>query len=286
MKDNKSSIIVPAYNEERAIEEVLDSIKEAMNKTKWDYEIIVVDDSSQDRTAEIAKGKGAKVIQHVENKGVGAARKTGIKKAKGKIIVMIDGDGTYSSKDIPRLLECMDTYDMVIGARKIETGSLSMLRRPAKFIIRKLAEYITRKKIPDLNSGLRAFKKEMALNFFNILPEGHSWVSTLTIASLSNGYDVKYIPIDYYKRKGISTFHPLKDTVNYFFLIFRTIMYFKPLKIFAPLAIIVFISGVARTIYDAKVLLHIKESDVIIVLTSILIGVLGLLADLIVKQRK
>lgn len=285
MKEKKVSIIIPAYNEEKAIGEVLDSVKEVMNKTKWSYEIIVVDDGSSDKTPEIAQNKGVGVIQHIENKGTGVATTTGIKNAHGEIVVMVDADGSYPVQDIPRLLEYMNTYDMVIGARRSETGSLPILRRPAKFIIRKLAEYVTRKKIPDLNSGLRAFKKEMALNFFNILPEGHSWVSTLTIASLSNGYDVKYIPIDYYKRKGKSTFHPLKDTANYFFLIFRTIMYFKPLKIFAPIAIIVFISGVARTIYDGKVLLHIKESDVIIVLTGILIGVLGLLADLIVKQR-
>ena len=200
--------------------------------------------------------------------------------------MMTDGDGTYPVQDIPKLLAFLPKYDMVIGARKIEAGTVPLLRRPVKFILRKLAEYITRKRIPDLNSGLRAFKKDIALRFFNVLPDGHSWVSTITIAFLSNGYDVKYVPIDYYKRKGRSTFHSVRDTSAFFLLIFRTIMYFKPLKVFFPVALVIFIGGIVRTIYDARILHHIKESDVIIVLTGMLVMVLGLLADLIVKTRK
>jgi hypothetical protein len=199
---------------------------------------------------------------------------------------MIDGDGSYSSKDILVLLNDMDQYDMVIGARKGETGTLRLIRKPTKWVLRRLAEYISHEKIPDLNSGLRAFKKELALKYFNILPEGHSWVSTITIAFLCDHYNVKYIPVDYYSRKGRSTFHPIADTTAYFLLIFRTIMYFKPLRIFAPIAAIVFTVGVIRTIYDAKILHDIKESDVIIVLAGILIGALGLLADLIVKKSR
>jgi len=160
------------------------------------------------------------------------------------------------------------------------------LRRPVKFILRKLAEYVTRKRMPDLNSGLRAFKKDIAMKFLNLLPNGHSWVSTITIAFLSNGYDVKYVPIDYYKRKGKSTIHPIRDTSAFFLLIFRTIMYFKPLRVFLPLAAIILIGGIIRTIYDARILHHVKESDVMIILTGVLTLILGLLADLIVKTRQ
>ncbi len=285
-KNKIITVVVPTYNEEKAIDKVLDKIKKTMDVNDYNYEIIVVDDCSTDNTAEIAKSKEVKVIQHLENKGVGKARKTGIENAEGDIIVMTDGDGTYPVQDIPKLLAFLPKYDMVIGARKIEAGTVPLLRRPVKFILRKLAEYITRKRIPDLNSGLRAFKKDIALKFFGVLPDGHSWVSTITIAFLSNGYDVKYVPIDYYKRKGRSTFHPIKDTSTFFLLIFRTIMYFKPLKVFFPVALVIFIGGVVRTIYDARILHRIKESDVIIVLTGMLVMMLGLLADLIVKTRK
>jgi len=283
----KVSIVIPAYNEAEAIEGVIKDIIGTMRGADLKYEIIVVDDGSDDRTAQIVRTiEGVKLLQHPYNKGVGTARMTGIKGAAGDIIVMIDGDGSYSSKDIPVLLDYMGQYDMVIGARKAEAGTLRLLRKPTKWVLRRLAEYISREKIPDLNSGLRAFKKEIALRYFNILPEGHSWISTITIAFLSDNCDVKYVPIDYYRRKGRSTFRPIADTTAYFLLIFRTIMYFKPLRIFAPVAVAIFILGVIRTIYDATILHDIKESDVIIVLASILIGVLGLLADLIVKKSR
>lgn len=283
----KVSIVIPAYNEEATIGEVLDVVLSTMKNENCDYEVIVVDDGSRDNTPQIALERdGVKLVQHVRNKGVGAARTTGIRNAQGEIVTMIDGDGTYPAEDIPKLLKHMDRYDMVVGARVREAGSLPLLRGPMKFFIRKLAEYITRSKIDDLNSGLRAFRKDIATQFLNVLPEGHSWVSTLTIAFLSNGYDIKYPPIEYHRRRGKSTFHPIADTFAYFLLVFRTAMYFKPLKIFFPLAAVVFITGAVRTVYDAKVLHDIKESDVIIVLTSIILGTMGLLADLIVKQHK
>ncbi len=281
------SIVIPAYNEAEAIEEVVRGAIDVMRAADLKYEIIVVDDGSVDRTAQIVrKIEDVKLLQHPYHKGVGRARMTGIKGAEGDIIVMTDGDGSHSSKDILVLLNYIDQYDMVVGARKTEAGTLRLIRKPTKWVLRRLAEYISNEKISDLNSGLRAFKKELALKYFNILPEGHSWVSTITIAFLCDHYNVKYIPVDYYSRKGRSTFRPIADTTAYFLLIFRTIMYFKPLRIFAPIAATVFALGVIRTIYDAKILHDIKESDVITVLAGILIGVLGLLADLIVKKGK
>ena len=288
MRQNKKiSVVIPVYNEEEAIGKVIDDIKTTMDTTQYEYEIIVVDDSSTDKTAEIVMKKDVKLIQHIENKGVGYARKTGILNANGNFVVMIDGDGTYPANSIPELLSFLPKYDMAIGARKTEAGTSPLFRKPAKWILRKIAEYITRKKIADLNSGLRVFKTEKSLEFFSILTDGHSWVSTITIAFLSSGYDIKYVPIDYHKRIGKSTFHPIKDTANYFLLIFRTIMYFKPLKIFFQDGTILILIGCIRTVYDAKVLSHIKESDIIIIMLSIFILTLGLLADLIIKvQRK
>jgi polyisoprenyl-phosphate glycosyltransferase len=280
------SVVIPTYNEEEAIAEDIDAVIKALANSPWDFEIIMLDDGCTDRSVEIAKNKDVRIVSHPVRKGVGRARTTGIKASRGNIIVMTDADNTYPNHDIPRLLEHIDMYHMVVGARRSEQGTHPWIRGSMKLFIKKIAEYITVTKIPDLNSGLRAFRKDVVQQFFNLLPEGHSWVSTITIALLSNSYDVKFVPIDYYKRKGKSTFHPVRDTYNMILLVIRTIMYFKPLKIFFPASLIIFIFGCMRTIYDAKVLLHIKASDIIIIMFSLFLGVLGLLADMIAKLHK
>ncbi len=281
------TIMIPAFNEEETIAKDIDVIVEAMGKTDYRYEIIVVDDGSTDKTAQIMKGrKEVKLIQHSYNRGVGAARKTGILKAKGEIIVMTDGDGTYPNQDIPKLLDYSKDYDMVVGARVGKNVTWPLIRRPARWFIRKFASYLIATKIPDLNSGLRVFKKDLARKFFGILPDGHSWVSTITLAFLANGYTIEYVPIDYYKRKGKSTIHPIRDTYNFILLVIRTVMYFNPLRIFLPLTALILIGAIIRTLYDATVLHRIKESDIMLFLTGLIIGVLGLLADLIVRLQK
>jgi len=245
-----------------------------------------VDDGSTDRTADIARAKGVKVIQHPINRGTGAARRTGILQARGEIIVMTDGDGTYPNQDIPHLLEYLPAFDQVVGARTGEQGSLPFLRAPAKWFIRNLACYLTGMNIPDLNSGLRAFKREVMLKFLYLIPDGFSCVSAMTLAFLCNGYTIKYVPIDYYKRIGRSKFHPINDTYNYLLTVIRMVMYFNPLKVFLPSSLVLFLLGAAKTICDNFVNHRIRESDVIIVVVSIVIGMMGLLADLIVVQHR
>jgi glycosyltransferase involved in cell wall biosynthesis len=263
------SVVIPAFNEEEAIGKDLDSAREAMEKNGYDYEIIVVDDGSVDKTAAMARAKGVTLLQHKYNRGYGAAIMTGIKQARGEIIVTTDADNTYPNRDIPRLIKELEGYDMVVGWRQMD---------------RKLAEYITRARIPDLNSGFRAFRRQEARRYFHILPQGHSWVSTITVAFLSDNLEVKYIPIEYYKRIGRSKFHPITDTYAYLMLIFRTVMYFRPLKIFFPLASIILLWGFTRSLHDAIIRHKIKESDIMIFLTGLIIFVLGLIADLVVKM--
>lgn len=284
----KVSIIIPVYNEEEAIEQVIDSVKKTMGRTKYKYEIIVVDDGSTDRTPEIIKSKGIRVIRHPVNKGPGASRKTGILNATGEWIVAIDADGTYSSHDIPRLLEHLPRFDQVVGTRTSERGTIRLLRTPAKWFIRKLACFLTNTEISDLNSGLRAFKKDIMLKFLHLIPEGFSCVTTMTLSFLCNGYTIKYIPISYYKRVGKSKFHPIKDTYNYLLLVIRMVMYFNPLKVFIPLSLSILLLGIGKFVYDIINLrrIHITTSMVILVITSALIGTVGLLADLIVVQHK
>jgi glycosyltransferase involved in cell wall biosynthesis len=280
------SVVIPAYNEELAIGDDLKSIQGALTGAGLDYEIIVVDDASTDRTAEIVRGfPDVRLISHPYNRGEGAARTTGLRASRGDIIVTTDADGTYPNQDMPRLLAALEGYDMVIGARKKEAGTMRWLRTPAKTFIRLLASYLTATRIPDLNSGLRALRKGPALRFLNILPATHSWVSTITIAFLTNGYTVNFIPIDYYPRKGKSSFHPLRDTYNYLSLVVRAIVYFNPLKVFLPASLLLLLVGGAKMIYDILAYnWHFAPSTVTLILTGVQIGALGMLADLIVRR--
>ncbi len=286
MENQMISIVIPAYNEEEAIGHDIETIIETMNKTDYRWELIVVNDASQDRTKEIVEGyPQVRLINHPYNLGGGAARNTGIRQAKGDIIVIADGDGTYPLTDIPRLIEALEGYDMVVGARTIEMGTMKWLRVPAKWFIRKLAEFMTGSRIPDLNSGMRAMRKDVFMKFINMLPPGHSWVSTITLSFLSRSHPVNYVPIDYFPRKGKSTFHPVSDTANYLMLVYRTVTWFNPLRIFLPLALLLFLGGVGKAIADmARYQLHIATSTVIILLSSLQIFTIGLVADMISRR--
>lgn len=286
--NSKISVIIPAYNEEKAIEKVLDDVTRVMKEHSYDFEIIVVDDASTDRTAEIARDKGVNLIKHTVNKGVGAARKTGILNSTGETIVMLDADGTYPAESIPELLKHIPEHDQVIGCRNSEHGYLKVLRQPVKWIMFKLASFLVKQNIPDLNSGFRALKKEIILKYLYLIPNGFSCVSTMTLAFLCNGYNVKYIPIEYYKRIGKSKFRIFVDTRDFLFTIIRIIMYFNPLRIFLSLSLLVFTLGITKTTYDVffSYTRHIKTSDIAILISAFIILIFGLLADLIVTQAK
>jgi glycosyltransferase involved in cell wall biosynthesis len=279
------SIVLPAYNEEAAIAKVIDDVHFAMKPTKYDYEILVVDDHSADGTAEIAKSKSVRVVRRPVQGGSGAARRTGIVNAHGEIIVMLDCDGSYEATDIPKLLDYFPEYDQVNGARTSEQGTLKFLRAPAKWLIRHLACYLTQTKIPDLNTGLKAFKKDIMLKYLWVLPDGFSCVTTMTLAFLSNGYAVKYIPTTYHKRIGQSKFHPFKDTAAYLNTVIRMVMYFKPLRFFMPLAGLLIVLGILKSLWSLSATHSLQESDIIIFLTALMMASLGLIADLIVTYH-
>jgi len=286
---DRVSIVVPTYNEEEAIGGDIEVIQETMDASRWEYELIVVNDASTDGTARVVRGYDrVKLLEHEQNRGGGFSRNTGIKASTGDVVVVTDGDGTYPNQDMPRLLEMMEekNSDMVVGARIKEAGTLKFLRLPAKWFIRKLASWMSGFHIPDLNSGLRAIRKDVFMKYMELLPWGHSWVSTITLALLSSGYNVNYLDIDYYPRKGTSTFHPIKDTLGYITLVIRTVTWFNPLKVFMPMALVVGLVGVGRLIYDLITQpLHVTPSAVILIIAAIQVAMLGLLADLIVKRR-
>lgn len=282
------SIIIPAYNEQEGIGKTLARVFETMDAAKHDYEVIVVNDGSTDGTADqVKKFPRATLVTHSRNRGSGASTNTGVRHARGEICVMTDADGTYPVQDIPRLLEAMNDYDMVIGARTKEAGTMKILRVPAKWFIRSLASFLTETKIPDLNSGLRSFKKTNALKYVHILPHGQSWVSTITLAHLSDDLDVKWIPIDYYPRLGKSKFRPVQDTYNYLMLVLRTVMYFNPIKILFPAGMILLLIGVLRQIWwfvIGNFVVH--SSNVLLVLAGLNVIMMALLADLVVRRAR
>lgn len=281
------SIILPAFNEERAIEWVIDRTRESMGPQGMDYEIIVVDDASTDRTASLAEAKGVRVLRRRVNGGSGSSRKAGILAARGEIIAMLDADGSYDPADLPPLLERMEGYDMINGAREREAGTLPYLRAPAKFLIRKLAEYLSGRTIPDLNTGMKVFRRDVMEKYLWVIPDGFSCVSSMTLAFLTNGHPVGFFPIRYSKRIGKSKFHPVKDTLRYLEAVLRMIIYFNPLKVFTPLSVGLFLFGTAKTLYDYFfVLRRMQLSDIVIILASFIFFVIGLLSDLIVAQSR
>ena len=279
------SIIVPAYNEEKAISETIKEIKKAMDY--YEYEIIVINDCSKDKTGAIlTEVKGIRVINHPYNLGYGSSIKSGIKIAKGDWIFITDADGTYPIRDMPKLIPYIKNYDMVVGSRTKKQVRIPLLRKPAKILLNILARFLTGKKIPDLNSGLRIFKKSIALEFFHLFPSKFSFTTTITLACLTNDYTVKYIPIEYYKRKGKSSIKAV-DFVNFLTLITRIITYFKPFKVFFLFSAILFFIAILVFLYTGIVLNKIMDITVIVLLiASLQIFLWGLIAELIVKTKE
>ncbi len=291
------TVILPAFNEEAAIGEDLDDVRRAMDDSGYRYEIMVVDDGSSDGTADVVRRREwVRLIEHPFNRGTGAARTTGVKAARGDVVVFTDADRTYPNDRMPQMLAMIDAgADMVIGARRVEAGTMRLLRTPAKWFLRRLAEFMTGSRIPDLNSGLRAQRRAETLRFLPVLPTTHSWVSTITISFLSSGLVVEWLPIDYYPRVGHSTFHPLRDSYNYLSLIVRTVMYFNPLKIFLPLSLALLALATAKYAIVDVFWLHgqlvwpippMRSVTLALLVTGLQILVIGLLADLIVKRTR
>ncbi len=279
------TVVIPAYNEERGIQGVVDRVLAVLEGSDLRFEIIVVDDGSKDRTVECLQGKPVQVLRHEVNRGYGAALKTGIRASRYDHVAILDADGTYEESDLPRLIDHMETHDMVVGARTGKDAKIPLVRRPAKWILTRLANFLAETRIPDLNSGFRIFDKKVARKFFAILPSSFSFTSTLTMAMLTNGYSIKYIESGYKPRKGKSKIRPIHDTVNFFSLIVRTALYFAPLKIFIPLSLgMIGLSLLKMILIDILLIQNMTDSTLFLFLAGIQVGMLGLLADLIEKR--
>jgi len=287
------SVILPAFNERDAIEGVLEEVVQTLADLPLRSEVLVVDDASTDETAALAEQFArscwqtpVRVIRCPQRRGAGAARKVGIRHALGETIVMLDADGSYPAASIPDLLAWLPAYDQVNGARTSEQGTLPWLRRPAKWLIRKLACYLTGHNIPDLNTGLKAFKRDEMRHWLWVVPDGFSCVTTMTLAFLTNGYAVKYVPTPYRPRIGHSKFHPIKDTLSYLSTVLRMVLYFRPLKVFLPLAGLMIAAGLAKSVASYAWTGSMQESDIVVMVAGFMTCMLGLLAEVIVAHHR
>src|SRR4051794_26198474 len=246
------SVVLPVYNEKGHLRAEIDRIRAALELSPYSFEIIVVDDGSDDGSGEqLLEIDGIRLIQFAQNRGSGSARRAGSHAAKGRVVVWTDTDMTYPNHEIPQLVKELDGFDQVVGARTSEQGTVKFARVPAKWLIRKLASYLVETNIPDLNSGLRAFRADVGRQYLNQLPAGFSCVTTLTMCFLGNGYSVKYVPIEYSERAGESKFHWWKDTRRYITQVVRMVLSYNPLKVFLPLAFSLLAVGAVKLGYDA-----------------------------------
>lgn len=285
----KISIVIPVFNEQECLNKTILQMEELLESSDFEFDIIIVNDGSTDSSNEILEGinnSSIKIIHHDINRGYGAALKTGIAKASTSYVCITDADGTYPNLELKKLAKYIkDGYSMIVGARTGDIVRIPLLRRFPKWMLNKLANYLTGVKIPDINSGLRIMKKEDVEHFTKILPDGFSFTTTITLAMLTNDMPVCFLPINYYHRKGKSKIRPFYDTLNFLQLIIRTCLYFNPLKVFIPLSgllvVLAFLVLLLSSIFLERAM---DVTFGIIMMTAVIVVAIGMLADLIDKR--
>ena len=279
------SVIIPAFNEEAAIATVVEGMIRMLKATDGEFEVVVVDDCSSDRTAEIAAECGAKVICHARNRGYGASLKTGIRKAKYGLIATADADGQHDSYQLAGLLVELEDADVAIGTRR--RSHVPLIRKPGKLILKWVANWVTGWNIPDLNSGLRVMRREAILDCMHLAPDGFSFSTTTTIAFINAGLLIQWIPIQTHKRLGRkSSVKIVRDGLKTLLLIIRIVVLFAPLRVFLPVSAILFALGLISAAIGLVGNQNISDKDVIILLTSIIIFFYGILADQLSAIRR
>ncbi len=274
------TVLIPAYNEEQSIGQTICEIKELYP----DFEILVIDDGSTDKTQQIAIDAGANVWPHPYNIGNGAAIKSGLRCAQGEWIIMMDGDGQHNPKDIARLLEYKDSHDMVVGAR-VKKSETSIYRDIANKIYNWFASYVTSFKIKDLTSGFRLVRSSVAKQYIYLLPNTFSYPSTLTLAYLKSGRSVKYLPIKTRFRKGKSKISPIQDGARFFLIITKVATLFSPLRVFLPISVTLFLTALVYYIYTYVTSGRFTNMSALLFNSSIIIFMIGLVAEQISQMR-
>jgi len=284
----KFSVVVPCFNECDAVRQTVRSLEEGL-EGHGEYELIFVDDGSTDGTGEeldqaVAEHPRLRVLHHPANRGYGAALKTGLRRAASDTVVITDADGTYPNERIPDLLAQLGDADMVVGARLGAEAPQALPRRFAKWFLERYMAWLAAQPIPDMNSGLRVFRRSLAERFINILPDGFSFTTTITLAMMTNGFVVDYLPISYARRVGRSKIQPIRDTLRFIQLIVRTGMYFAPLRVLTPVLVVLALITLVALGYDIWVLQNLTDKSILLMLATLNTAMFALLADMIDKR--
>lgn len=280
------SLVIPAYDEEDAIGPVIVGFRDLLARIGQNYEIIVVDDGSRDRTGEVASKQGATVIRHERNRGYGAALKTGIRRSKYGLIGIADSDGQHTAEQLGDLLAHLGDADVAIGARQADSH-VPLSRKPGKLVLKWVANWVTGSDIPDLNSGLRVMRREVILESMHLAPDGFSFSTTTTIAFQHSGMLIHWVPITTAKRVGRgSSVSILRDGMKTLLLIIRIVVLFAPLRVFVPVSAILMLVGLVSSVHGLIVNYNIGDKEVIILLGGVIIFFYGLLADQLSAIRR
>ena len=277
---NDVSIVIPAYNESEAIAHVVAGLAAA---APW-REIIVVDDGSVDETSARAKDAGATVVRHPYNKGNGAAVKSGIRRATGDYVLIIDGDGQHQAADAQRLVALLGDYDLVVGARSKGTQA-THARRYGNGLLNGLASYLTGREIPDLTSGFRAARREHLREFLHLLPNGFSTPTTTTLAFIKAGYNVTFEPTEARPRVGTSKIRLARDGAKFLMIILKIITIFSPLRIFVPIALASMLLGCVYGVWNVVTAARIPNGAVLLILFGVVVFLVGLVSEQISALR-
>ncbi len=271
------SILIPVYNEEVGIKLLLDRIIEL--KFHELYEVLVINDGSTDGSLEVVRNYPVRIYSHTVNKGYGAALKTGIRKANGNKVVILDSDGQHDPAQIPLFISLLDEYELVIGTRDKESFQVRT-RQIGKRVIRWVGEYLVEQKLPDYNSGYRGFNKELIKGMLHMMPNGFSFSTTSTLAFLKEGYSIGTIPIRVEERVGRSSnVKFFKDGAKTIMLILRIIMLFNPLKIFFPASFFITASGILYGIYGYLIADRFSNGAIVLTILGMFLFFIGLVAD-------
>jgi glycosyltransferase involved in cell wall biosynthesis len=274
------SVVIPAFNEAEAIGHVVAAIGAA---GPW-REIIVVDDGSEDETSPRAGAAGAIVVRHPYNKGNGAAVKSGIRRATGEYILILDGDGQHQAEDARRLVARLGDYDLVVGARS-RTTQATQARRFGNEALNRFASYLTGRDIPDLTSGFRAARREYLLEFLHLLPNGFSTPTTTTLAFIKAGYNVAFEAAEARQRVGTSKIRFARDGAKFFMIILKIVTIFSPLRVFLPISAISLLLGLAYGIWNVAVHSRIPNGSVLLIMFSVVVFLVGLVSEQISALR-
>lgn len=279
------SVLIPACNEAEIIADIIGRVRATMDGLKRPYEILVIDDGSTDETALRAQSAGARVISHPYNIGNGAAIKTGIRQAKGDILVMIDGDGQHNPAYIAPMLEKIDRYDMVVGARTSESES-HFHRDVANSLYNLFASYICKRRIQDLTSGFRAIKADIARQFVSMLPNSFSYPTTITMGVIHEGYSLTYVPIKTNRRVGKSKIRLIADGSRFLLIILKIATLLSPMRVFLPVGLAIFLSGVGYGLFRVFVLGgSYGQTSAMLITMSVVVFMVGLVSEQVAQLR-